>query len=65
MCLFVFFICFLFLKSCNMEGKKQENYFLSIPLVVGNGDVGTKAEEEDDYTGTTSFFVFFPLFLSI
>ncbi|KAI3669994.1 hypothetical protein L6452_41547 [Arctium lappa] len=39
-----------------MEGKKQEDHSLAIPLLVDNKDVGTK-DAEDEYTPpTTSFF---------
>ncbi|XP_023740115.1 amino acid transporter AVT1I [Lactuca sativa] len=42
-----------------METKKQDDYSLTIPLLVNNGDVGTKVKEEEytnnTTTGTASF----------
>ncbi|KAI3500760.1 hypothetical protein L1887_36585 [Cichorium endivia] len=41
-----------------MEAKNQEDYSVTIPLLVNNGDVGTKTKEEqynNTNTGTASF----------
>ncbi|XP_052627414.1 amino acid transporter AVT1I isoform X2 [Lactuca sativa] len=42
-----------------MKGEKQDDYSLIIPLLVNNGDVGTKVKEEqytnNTTTGTASF----------